>query len=104
MKFELDGSIVFEEGETLPLLSMYQPHPTIKNKFVPKFAFDCTARLFINKIKPCSKKFSFLWWCVKFQQSTSIKTCEACDAPDKPGHDSAEVTFILPEELTCKLH
>lgn len=96
MRVDVDGNIYFEPGETIPVLSMYQPATDEPGKFVPKYTFRCEARIFMGKIKACSKRFSFLWWCTKFQRTTSIKDCEVCDAPDKPGFESAPLSLKLP--------
>lgn len=103
MKVDQYGNLYFEPGESLPVLSMYQPDPIIENKYIPKFDFPCKARLFIGTVKPCSKRFAFLWLCNKFNRTTSIKDCGVCDAPDQPGQKSTESTIISSDELTRKL-
>jgi hypothetical protein len=95
MRVDVDGNIYFEPGEIIPVLKNYRPGDE-PGKFVPKFPQVCLSRKFIGKVKPCSKVQGFLWWCLKFYRTTSIKDCENCDAPDEPQSRTTQISLVLP--------
>lgn len=81
MLLRSNGNLIFEPGEKIPLLTIYQQTKDNPLEFEPKFDEPCEVRTFQGRQCPNSQIVTFKWWCILRQFYTTIKDCRACYVP-----------------------